>query len=98
METRSIGVILNGVTGRMGTHQHLARSILAIIKQGGVQVSDRLRLMPVPILTGRSADKLKALAEPHGLKWTTDLDAALGDSANQIFFDSSTTLQRPGFV
>jgi hypothetical protein len=59
METRSIGVILNGVTGRMGTNQHLVRSILAIIKQGGVKVSDLLRLMPEPILTGRNAAKLK---------------------------------------
>jgi predicted dehydrogenase len=105
METRNIGVILNGVTGRMGTHQHLVRSILAIIKQGGIKVSDQLRLMPEPILTGRSGDKLKSLAEHHGphaigkpLKWTTDLDVALSDAGNQIFFDASGTLQRAKFV
>jgi predicted dehydrogenase len=99
METRTIGVILNGVTGRMGTNQHLVRSILAIIKQGGVKITDHLRLMPQPVLTGRNADKLKHLAEHHGnLKWTTDLDAALGDAGNQIFFDASSTLQRAGFV
>ena len=63
METRTIGIILNGVTGRMGTNQHLIRSILAIIKQGGIKVNDNLRLMPDPILTGRNAEKLKALAE-----------------------------------
>jgi predicted dehydrogenase len=105
MEIRKIGVILNGVTGRMGTNQHLVRSILAIMKQGGVKVSDDLRLIPEPILTGRNGDKLKALAETHGqaivgrtLKWTTDLSAALGDSANSIFFDASGTLQRARFV
>jgi predicted dehydrogenase len=105
METRKIGIILNGVTGRMGTNQHLVRSILAIMKQGGVKVSDDLRLMPEPILTGRNGDKLKALAENHGnaivgrtLKWTTDLAAALGDSSNSIFFDASGTLQRARFV
>src|SRR5882762_6506805 len=100
METKRIGVILNGVTGRMGTNQHLIRSILAIMKQGGVKVNDNLRIMPEPILTGRNGDKLKALAETHGpaivgktLKWTTDLDSALGESSNQIFFDASGTLQ-----
>src|SRR5437868_14943212 len=105
METRTLGIILNGVTGRMGTNQHLIRSILAIIKQGGVKVSDDLRLMPDPVLTGRSAEKLKALAEAHGpavagkpLKYTTDLDAALGDPKNAVFFDASGTLQRAGFV
>ena len=99
METKKLGIILNGVTGRMGTNQHLVRSILAIIKQGGVRVSDHLRLMPEPVLTGRNPDKLKSLAEQHGnLKWTTDLDSALGDSGNQIFFDASGTLQRAGFV
>jgi predicted dehydrogenase len=99
MEIRKLGIILNGVTGRMGTNQHLVRSILAIIKQGGVKISDQLRLMPEPILTGRNPDKLKSLAEQHGnLKWTTDLDSALGDSANPIFFDASGTLQRAGFV
>jgi predicted dehydrogenase len=104
METRKIGIILNGVTGRMGTNQHLVRSILAIMKQGGVKVSDDLRLMPEPILTGRNGDKLKGLAETHGhsvgktLKWTTDLSAALGDSSNSIFFDASGTLQRARFI
>jgi predicted dehydrogenase len=105
METRSIGIVMNGVTGRMGTNQHLIRSILAIMKQGGVRVSENLRLMPDPILTGRNETKLKELAEAHGpavigkpLKYTTDLDAALGDSKNQVFFDASGTLQRAGFV
>jgi predicted dehydrogenase len=105
METRRIGVILNGVTGRMGTNQHLVRSILAIIAQGGIKVSDDLRLMPDPILTGRNSNKLKTLADVHGnktigqpLKYTTDLDAALGDSNYHVFFDASGTLQRAGFV
>ena len=47
METKRIGIILNGVTGRMGTNQHLDRSICAMIKQGGIKVSDDLTLMPV---------------------------------------------------
>src|SRR5665213_2977832 len=105
METRTLGIILNGVTGRMGTNQHLIRSILAIIKQGGIKVSDSLRLMPDPILTGRNVEKLKTLAETHGpgiigkpLKYTTDLQSALDDDAYPIFFDSSGTLQRAGFV
>lgn len=105
MEIRKIGVIMNGVTGRMGTNQHLIRSILAIIKQGGVKVNDDLVLMPEPILTGRNANKLKPLATDvakreigRELPYTTDLDAALGDSQNQIFFDASGTLQRAGFI
>jgi predicted dehydrogenase len=105
METRSIGVILNGVTGRMGTNQHLIRSILAIMKQGGVKVSEKLTLMPDPILTGRSESKLRHLAETVAQKeigrtipYTTNLDHALGDKDNQIFFDASGTLQRAGFI
>jgi predicted dehydrogenase len=105
METRNIGIVMNGVTGRMGTNQHLIRSILAIIKQGGVKVSDNLTLMPQPILTGRNENKLRPLAIDvakreigRELPYTTDLDAALGEKKNQIFFDASGTLQRAGFV
>jgi predicted dehydrogenase len=103
METRTIGVILNGVTGRMGTNQHLVRSILAMMRQGGLRISDRLSLMPRPILTGRNAEKLKSISEQHAfdgkpLKWTTDLDAALADKSCEIFFDASGTLWRSGFV
>ena len=94
-----IGIIMNGVTGRMGTNQHLIRSILAIMQQGGVKVSDDLTLMPDPILTGRNEDKLRALAQKHGVaKYTTNLDAALADPAYEIFFDACGTLQRAGFV
>jgi predicted dehydrogenase len=99
METRRIGIIMNGVTGRMGTNQHLIRSILAIIQQGGLKVNDDLTIMPEPILTGRNEDKLRALAQKHSVaKYTTDLDAALADPAYEIFFDASGTLQRAGFV
>ena len=105
METRTIGIIMNGVTGRMGTNQHLIRSVLAIMKQGGVKVSDELRLMPEPVLTGRNADKLRELAEAHGpavlgkpLKWTTDLASVMNDAKYPVFFDASGTLQRARFV
>lgn len=105
METRRIGIVMNGVTGRMGTNQHLIRSILAIIKQGGVKVSDKLTLMPEPILTGRSESKLKELAETvaqreigRSVPYTTDIDSALSDKKNDVFFDASGTLQRAGFI
>ncbi|YCM43204.1 Gfo/Idh/MocA family oxidoreductase [Verrucomicrobiaceae bacterium 227] len=99
MSTETIGIIMNGVTGRMGTNQHLVRSILAIREQGGVKLEDGTVLMPDPILTGRNEEKLKALAEKHGVeKYTTDLDAVLADDYYQIFFDASGTPYRVGFL
>ncbi len=96
---KNIGIILNGVTGRMGTNQHLIRSIMAIRQQGGIKISDDLTIMPDPILTGRNHNKLAALAHRVGVeKFTTDIDAALADPHNEIFFDASGTLQRAGFV
>jgi len=90
-----LGIILNGVTGRMGTNQHYVRSILAIMKQGGVKISDSERIIPVPILVGRSEAKLQQLAAMHeGVRWTTDLDAALSDPDNVIYFDAQTTGRR----
>ena len=86
---------MNGVTGRMGTNQHLVRSILAIRKQGGVHLANGDVVIPDPILVGRSIEKLKALGEAHGVsRYTTDLDAALADPANSIYFDSQTTDRR----
>lgn len=99
MTTQRIGIIMNGVTGRMGMNQHLIRSILAIIQQGGLKISDELTLMPDPILTGRNEDKLRALARRLGVdKFTTNLEAALADPSYEIFFDASGTLQRARFV
>ena len=99
METIRLGVIMNGVTGRMGTNQHLVRSICAIRAEGGVALDDARRILPDPILVGRSADKLAALAKANGdLRWTTDLDAALADKSNHIYFDSASTGLRPKLV
>jgi predicted dehydrogenase len=99
MATRRLGVIMNGVTGRMGTNQHLIRSIAAIRAEGGVDLGQGDRVMPDPILVGRNEAKVKALAEAHGgLRWTTDLDAALADPNDELFFDAATTLLRAGLV
>ncbi|WP_367873857.1 Gfo/Idh/MocA family protein [Luteolibacter sp. Populi] len=98
MKTRNLGIILNGVTGRMGTNQHLVRSILAIREQGGVVCGDT-RIIPDPILTGRNEDKIRSLAAKYGVeRFTTDLDAALADPYNEIFFDASGTPFRIGFL
>jgi predicted dehydrogenase len=102
METAKIhklGIVMNGVTGRMGTNQHLMRSIVAIIKQGGVKISDSETIMPDPILVGRNAAKLESLAATAGVKrWTVDLDEALADKHNVIYFDSQTTDRRADAV
>jgi len=98
MKLRNIGIILNGVTGRMGTNQHLVRSILAIREQGGIPCNGEL-LMPVPVLTGRSEVKLAALAKLHGVeRYSTDLDAVLADPFYEVFFDASGTPYRIAFL
>jgi len=99
MNEKRIGIIMNGVTGRMGLNQHLIRSILAIRKQGGVELKDGSRLMPDPILVGRNASKLQQIAKDHGVsRWTTDLAAALADPNDAIYFDSQLTGMRAASV
>jgi len=93
MNQTAIGVLLNGVTGRMGYRQHLLRSVLAIREQGGVELPDGTRVQLEPILAGRNATKLKELADRHGLTaWTTDVGSALDDV--RIYFDAQLTSAR----
>ncbi|WP_181448560.1 Gfo/Idh/MocA family protein [Nonomuraea aridisoli] len=95
MSVRTIGVVMNGVTGRMGYRQHLVRSVLAINEQGGVTLSDGGRVVLKPVLVGRNADKLGNIAAKHGISdFSTDLDAVLSDDANLIYFDSQVTSAR----
>lgn len=95
MKVHKIGVIMNGVTGRMGTNQHLIRSLVAIISQGGVKVSDNAVIMPELVLVGRNENKLKALAERTQVeRWTTNLEEVLSDDRYQIYFDAQTTGRR----
>jgi predicted dehydrogenase len=99
MTIRTLGVVMNGVTGRMGHHQHLVRSVLAINEQGGVTLSDGVRVLLRPILVGRNAGKLRDLAERHGIAdWTTDLAEALGDDGADVYFDAQVTQARVAAV
>jgi predicted dehydrogenase len=94
-QTRRLGIIMNGVTGRMGTNQHLARSIVALRNQGGLLLKDGTRVMPDPILVGRNAGKLAQLAQTYGIpRTTTNLEAALANPEDTVYFDALTTDQR----
>src|SRR5579863_8948621 len=96
---KRIGIIMNGVTGRMGLNQHLVRSILAIRRQGGVELYDGSHLVPDPILVGRDAVKLERIANEHAIeRWTTDLLSALSDPNDSIYFDAQVTKQRASSV
>jgi predicted dehydrogenase len=95
MTEHRLGIIMNGVTGRMGTNQHLIRSILAIMKEGGVKLDNGDTVMPDPILVGRNAEKVEALAKEHNVaRWTTDLDGAIANPDDTLFFDSASTNHR----
>ncbi|MFO1299623.1 MAG: Gfo/Idh/MocA family oxidoreductase [Burkholderiaceae bacterium] len=99
MSTRRLGIVMHGVTGRMGMNQHLIRSIKAIREQGGVKLANGDRVMPDPILIGRGAERMEALARAHGgLRWGTDLGRALADPDDTVFFDAATTQMRPTLV
>jgi predicted dehydrogenase len=99
MAEKRIGIIMHGVTGRMGMNQHLTRSILEIRKQGGVTLRDGTRLMPDPVLVGRNAGKLESLARANGVeRWTTDLAQALASREDTLFFDAASTQLRPRLI
>ncbi|QND31262.1 Gfo/Idh/MocA family oxidoreductase [Sinorhizobium meliloti] len=94
-----LGIILHGVTGRMGYNQHLVRSILAIRDRGGITLQSGERLEIDPIIVGRNRDKMEQLVKRHDIaRWSTDLDAALADPNDQIFFDAGTTLMRAELI
>src|SRR3979411_81873 len=95
MIEHKIGIIMNGVTGRMGTNQHLFRSISEIIKQGGVRINSDETIMPDPVLVGRDENKLQKLCRMSGVKkMSTNLDQTLADPYNIIYFDSQITGKR----
>ena len=95
MKEHKIGIIMNGVTGRMGTHQHLMRSMVEIIKQGGVKTRQNETILPDPVLVGRNEEKLEKLCRLSGIeKMSTDLESTLADPDNTIYFDAQTTGRR----
>ncbi len=96
MPSQRLGLIMHGVTGRMGMNQHLIRSIVAIRDQGGVTLANGDTVLPDPILIGRNAEKIEALARAHGIaRWGTSVDEALANPADSVFFDAGTTQMRP---
>src|SRR5262245_57063464 len=94
MASQTIGIIINGATGRIGSTQHLANALIPVIAEGGLALGHD-RLVPRLLLTGRDAERLAAVARTHKLAdWTTDLDAALADPTYAIFFDAAATQGR----
>jgi len=95
MSRKVVHVALNGVTGRMGYRQHLVRSLLSIREQGGIHLDDGTVVYPEPVLVGRSEQRLRAIAERHGLeRWSTSLDEVLADPAVEVYFDAQVTSAR----
>ena len=95
MALNTVGIVIEGATGRLGTTQHL-RALMAIRAEGGLPLGNGDRLVPEPVLFGRNPAKLAALAEAHGgLKWSTERDTALADPDIAIYFDASATGGRP---
>lgn len=102
MNRPPLKIAMHGVTGRMGTNQHLMRSILAIMQQGGVTLSSG-ELQPIePILVGRNATKLQRLAEVvtkseigRSIEWSTNVKEVLANPDVDIFFDAASTQRRP---
>ncbi|MFI9076257.1 Gfo/Idh/MocA family protein [Streptomyces sioyaensis] len=99
MTRTTVRIAMNGVTGRMGYRQHLVRSLLALRDQGGLALADGTVIRPEPVLVGRSAPKLRALAARHDVNhWSCDLDAVLGDDDIDIYFDAQVTAAREAAV
>src|SRR5271166_1095607 len=96
---KTVRIAMNGVTGRMGTNQHLVRSILAIREQGGVTLSTGEKVMPVPVLLGRNAEKLEAMCKRYGVEhFSTDIDKVLKDREVEVYFDAQLTQLRAEWV
>ena len=95
MATQRIGIIMHGVTGRMGYNQHLVRSVKAIMEDGGILLSNGDRLLPDPILVGRNAKKVEALALEQGIaRWSDNIAECLANKDDTVFFDAGTTQMR----
>src|ERR1700732_1797886 len=95
MAIQTLGIVIDGATGRLGSTQHL-KALLAIRGEGGLSLAGGDRLMAEPVLLGRNPEKLAPRAgKSGGLKWSTDRDACLADPAIEIYFDATATGGRP---
>ncbi|MCW2722808.1 Gfo/Idh/MocA family oxidoreductase [Pseudonocardia sp.] len=94
-QPKTLRIAMNGVTGRMGYRQHLVRSILPLRDDGGVELPDGSRVGIEPVLVGRNADRVRRIADAHGItQWTTDVDAVISDPSIDIYFDAQVTSRR----
>jgi predicted dehydrogenase len=98
MTEHRLGIVMHGITGRMGLNQHLVRSILAIKNQGGVQLTNGDTVMPDPILLGRNLEKVKTIAKEHGIERFTDDYKVINNSEDSLFFDAGSTEMRPALL
>src|SRR5436305_3393897 len=94
MTKQTIGIIVNGATGRIASTQHLANALLPVIREGGLEAGG-VRIALRLLLLGRNRERLAALAGSAGIaEWTTDLDLALASREHSVFFDGAATAGR----
>ena len=98
-QRRVVGVIMNGVTGRMGMNQHLIRSILAIRAQGGWRCRTASRSGPSRSSSGA--------ASASSRRWPPSTGSSAGRPTStprsptrsyEIYFDAQLTSARPPAV
>jgi predicted dehydrogenase len=94
MGKKTVGIIINGATGRIGSTQHIGNALAPIRAEGGMLVGND-EIVPKLLFVGRDANKLEPLARKFEAAWSTDLDATLGDPAYDIFCDTAATGARP---
>lgn len=94
MAKKTVGIIINGATGRIGSTQHISNSLVPIRDEGGLAVGTD-EIVPKLLLIGRDAKKLAPVADKFQAAWSTDIDAALGDPAYEILCDTGPTGLRP---
>ena len=95
MAHQTIGIIVNGATGRIGSTQHLANALVPITREGGLPARRAIascRACCWSAATPSASPRSRARTASRNGR--TDLDAALADPAFTIFFDAAATQQR----
>src|SRR2546430_14859567 len=99
MASQTIGIIVNGAPGRIGSTQHLANALVPIIEEGGLALG-RDRLLPRLLLVVEDKIYLPGLQKLAALTRSGELGRVVGfrlDFGWWVFDGSEQPCQRPSW-